>query len=90
MSRDIALFLDRKKKNANVRKSTRPRVSIVLRVEADSSLSFLLLGPSDSWCETALDSIEKVVDENVANGIGESETLGIKVEKRRWQEYHTI
>ncbi len=46
--------------------------------------------PVDFWCETSLDSIKKVIDENVASGIGESETWGMKVEKRRWQKYHTI
>jgi tRNA acetyltransferase TAN1 len=46
--------------------------------------------PVDLWCETSLDSIKKVIDENVAREIGENETWGMKVEKRRWQKYHTI
>jgi tRNA acetyltransferase TAN1 len=46
--------------------------------------------PVDFWCETSLDSIKKVIDENIVNSIGESETWGMKVEKRRWQKYHTI
>ncbi|HYB91683.1 MAG TPA: THUMP domain-containing protein [Candidatus Binataceae bacterium] len=46
--------------------------------------------PADFWCETSLDSIKKVIDENVVAGIGEHETWGMKVEKRRWQKYHTI
>jgi tRNA acetyltransferase TAN1 len=46
--------------------------------------------PVDFWCETSLDSIKKVIDENVTGGIGENETWGMKVEKRRWQKYHTI
>lgn len=46
--------------------------------------------PVDFWCETSLDSIKKVIDESVAPEIGENETWGMKVEKRRWQEYHTI
>jgi tRNA(Ser,Leu) C12 N-acetylase TAN1 len=45
--------------------------------------------PVDFWCETSLDSIKKVIDENVRSGIGENETWGMKVEKRRWQKYHT-
>lgn len=46
--------------------------------------------PVDFWCETSLDSIKKAIDENVTGGIGENETWGMKVEKRRWQKYHTI
>ncbi len=45
--------------------------------------------PVDFWCETSLDSIKKVIDEKVRCGIGENETWGMKVEKRRWQKYHT-
>jgi tRNA(Ser,Leu) C12 N-acetylase TAN1 len=39
--------------------------------------------PVDFWCETSLDSIKKVIDDNVTNGIGKNETWGMKVEKRR-------
>lgn len=46
--------------------------------------------PVDFWCETSLDSIKKAIDDNVAGSIGENETWGLKVEKRRWQKYHTI
>jgi len=46
--------------------------------------------PVDFWSETSLDSIKKVIDEKVAVGIGENETWGMQVEKRRWQKYHTI
>ncbi len=46
--------------------------------------------PVDFWCETSLDSIKKVIDENIAATIGENETWGMKVEKRRWQKYHTM
>ncbi len=46
--------------------------------------------PVDLWCETSLDSIKKAIDDNFVAGIGENETWGMKVEKRRWQKYHSI
>jgi tRNA acetyltransferase TAN1 len=46
--------------------------------------------PVDFWCETSLDSIKKAIDDNVTSEIGENETWGMKVEKRRWERYHTM
>ncbi len=48
------------------------------------------LVPIDFWCETDLDAMKKVIEENVRGLIGEGETWAMKVEKRRWQKYHTI
>ena len=45
--------------------------------------------PVDFWCDTALDSMKKVIEESVRHQIGENETWGMKVEKRGWQQYHT-
>lgn len=45
--------------------------------------------PVDFWCDTDLDVMKKVIEENVRNQIKEDETWGMKVEKRRWQKYHT-
>ena len=45
--------------------------------------------PVDFWCETSLEAIKKVIDEQVKNNIAENETWGIQVEKRRWEKYHT-
>jgi hypothetical protein len=43
-------------------------------------------------CAGTLDlrTVEQVIDEGVAVGIGKNETWGMQVEKRRWQKYHTI
>lgn len=46
--------------------------------------------PVDFWCDTALESMKQVIEEKVRTGIGKDETWGMKVEKRRWQKYHTI
>ncbi len=45
--------------------------------------------PVDYWCSTNLDAIKTVIDEKIRDRIGEKETWGMKVEKRRWQQYHT-
>lgn len=46
--------------------------------------------PVDFWADTSLDSIKQVIEENLKSGIGENETWGMKVEKRRWQKYHKL
>lgn len=46
--------------------------------------------PVDFWCDTTLESMKQVIEEKVRDAIGENETWGMKVEKRRWQKYHTI
>jgi tRNA(Ser,Leu) C12 N-acetylase TAN1 len=45
--------------------------------------------PVDYWCHTELESIKQVIDEKVKDQILEMETWGMKVKKRRWQQYHT-
>ncbi|MDX1251105.1 MAG: hypothetical protein IDH49_02385 [Gammaproteobacteria bacterium] len=45
--------------------------------------------PVDFWCDTDLDAMKEVIEENVKDRIKEDETWGMKVEKRRWQKYHT-
>ena len=45
--------------------------------------------PVDYWCETSLEAIKEVIDVQIAPQISEHETWGMKVEKRRWQQYHT-
>jgi len=44
--------------------------------------------PADHWCATSLDAIKRLVDE-LAPQIGAQQTWGMKVYKRRWQQYHT-
>jgi tRNA(Ser,Leu) C12 N-acetylase TAN1 len=46
--------------------------------------------PVDYWCDTNLDAMKKCIDERVTDRIDTDQTWGMKVEKRRWQEYHTI
>jgi len=45
--------------------------------------------PVDHWCATDLDTIKTLIDEEVAPQIGEHQTWGMKVYKRRWKKYHT-
>lgn len=44
----------------------------------------------DFWCETTLESMKETIEREVLPRIGENETWGMKVEKRRWHEYHSI
>ena len=46
--------------------------------------------PVDYWCETNLDAIKQVIDSHIKGRIGENQTWGMKVYKRRWQQYHSI
>ena len=46
--------------------------------------------PVDYWCDTNLESIKKVIDIHIKDQIQEDQTWGMKVKKRRWQEYHSI
>jgi tRNA acetyltransferase TAN1 len=46
--------------------------------------------PVDFWVDTDLDAIKKVIEEKIRDRIEEKETWAMKVEKRRWQRYHTI
>lgn len=45
--------------------------------------------PVDYWCETDLELMRKLLEQEVRDHIAENETWGMKVEKRRWQQYHT-
>lgn len=46
--------------------------------------------PVDYWCDTDLESIKKVIDIHIKDQIQEDQTWGMKLKKRRWQEYHSI
>lgn len=45
--------------------------------------------PVDYWCETDLDAMKQVITDHIKDRIGENETWGMIVKKRRWQRYHT-
>lgn len=45
--------------------------------------------PVDYWCDTHVEAIRKLLEDNVRDQIGANETWGMKVKKRRWQRYHT-
>jgi tRNA acetyltransferase TAN1 len=45
--------------------------------------------PVDYWCPTELDAMREVIQGRIKTRIGEDETWAMKVEKRRWQQYHT-
>ena len=46
--------------------------------------------PVDYWCETDLSAMKQVIDHNIKERIARNQTWGMKVHKRRWQQYHTI
>ena len=46
--------------------------------------------PVDYWCWTDLDSISQLIDENIVPRIEPNETWAMRVNKRRWQKYHTL
>lgn len=45
--------------------------------------------PVDYWCDTDLEAMRSLLEQKVRDRIGADETWGMKVEKRRWQQYHT-
>ena len=45
--------------------------------------------PVDYWCDTDLDAMKQLIEEKIRCEIDANETWGMKVEKRRWQKYHT-
>jgi tRNA(Ser,Leu) C12 N-acetylase TAN1 len=45
--------------------------------------------PVDCWAQTDLDAIKKVIDEDLVPRIGPGEAFAMRVEKRRWERYHT-
>lgn len=46
--------------------------------------------PADYWCATSLDAMKRVIDSHIKDRIRDNQTWGMKVYKRRWQQYHTI
>lgn len=46
--------------------------------------------PVDYWCDTGLDSIKQVIDQNIKNQLSPVTSWAMTVKKRRWQVYHTI
>ena len=46
--------------------------------------------PVDYWCNTGLDAMKQVIDSHIKDRIRDNQTWGMKVYKRRWQQYHTI
>ncbi len=46
--------------------------------------------PVDFWCETRLEAMKEVIEKEIRDQIRENEAWAMKVEKHRWQQYHTI
>jgi tRNA(Ser,Leu) C12 N-acetylase TAN1 len=45
--------------------------------------------PVDYWCETDLDAIKQLIEQEIAPRIQPAERWAMRVHKRRWQRYHT-
>jgi tRNA acetyltransferase TAN1 len=45
--------------------------------------------PVDHWCTTGLEAIKTLIDKVLVPRLGTQESWGMKVHKRRWQQYHT-
>lgn len=45
--------------------------------------------PVDWWCTTDLEAMKQVIEERIKDQIPDEQTWGMKVNKRRWQKYHT-
>ena len=45
--------------------------------------------PVDYWCETDLEAMKALIEREISDRIAKDETWGMKIEKRRWQRYHT-
>jgi tRNA(Ser,Leu) C12 N-acetylase TAN1 len=45
--------------------------------------------PVDYWCTTELTAIKELIDIRIKPRIGKHQTWGMRVHKRRWQQYHT-
>jgi tRNA(Ser,Leu) C12 N-acetylase TAN1 len=45
--------------------------------------------PVDYWCETDLDAIKQLIEQEIAPRIQPDERWALRVHKRRWQRYHT-
>ena len=46
--------------------------------------------PVDHWCHTDLETIKWLIDHKISAQIGQEQSWGMKVYKRRWQKYQTI
>lgn len=57
--------------------------------EADFEFAVKWL-PVDYWCDTDLDAIKQVIDEQAAPRIEPTESWAMVVKKRRWQKYHAV
>ncbi len=59
--------------------------------QAEAAFEFAIKWvPVDYWCDTNLDAMKECIDERVTGRIGRDQTWGMKVEKRRWNKFHTI
>lgn len=45
--------------------------------------------PVDYWCQTDLDSMKQLIEQEVISRISATEHWAMKVHKRRWQRFHT-
>lgn len=45
--------------------------------------------PVDYWCDTDIDAMKTLIENQVVGCIGPGESWAMKVHKRRWQTYHT-
>ncbi len=67
------------------------RCRTLWRSEPQDSFEFAIKWvPVDYWCKTGLDAIKQVIDSHIVDRIAGNQTWGMKVYKRRWQQYHTI
>jgi tRNA acetyltransferase TAN1 len=46
--------------------------------------------PVDYWCDTDLEAMKRVIDDEIRGRIGRDQTWGMKLHKRCWQRYHGI
>ena len=59
--------------------------------ETDTVFEFAIKWvPVDFWCKTDLKAVKRIIEEKIRDQIGETETWGMQVDKRGWQQYHTI
>ena len=45
--------------------------------------------PVDYWCHADLETMKRLIEERIRDRIGPDQSWAMKVEKRRWQCYHT-
>ena len=67
------------------------RCHALWREQPQDSFEFALKWvPVDHWCHTDLETIKWLIDHKISAQIGQEQSWGMKVYKRRWQKYHTI